>query len=123
MSGHVSFQGLVHACALQATYEIKITAPPPPLVVLSNMPLSHTHGGRRLHEGEDHDHTDSSKPASDPSEKLITYHFMSSPPMSTYLVAWVVGELSHVEMECPLTLPAPDTPWSQHQGEQTGGVM
>lgn len=104
---------------LQATFEIKISAPPPPVVVLSNMPLSHTHGGRKLHDGEQHEHTDNSKPASTHRDELVIYHFLASPPMSTYLVAWVVGELAHVEMKCPLTLPAPESPWSLHLGEQT----
>eukprot|EP00878_Enallax_costatus_P013667 GHUV01014291.1.p1 GENE.GHUV01014291.1~~GHUV01014291.1.p1 ORF type:complete len:459 (+),score=103.06 GHUV01014291.1:212-1588(+) len=109
--------------AFKATFEIKITAPPPPIVVLSNMPLSHTHGGRRLHEGESHNTDEkhnkvtSPDPPSGQSDNLITYHFEQSPPISTYLVAWVVGELAHVEMACPLTLPAPDTPWSTHHGE------
>jgi hypothetical protein len=39
-------------------------------------------------------------------DELITYHFKRSPPMSTYLVAWVVGELRHSELQCTLPLSA-----------------
>jgi hypothetical protein len=88
-------------CCLQATFEIKVSAPPPPIVVLSNMPLSHTHGGRR-----------GSSSSSGGSGGLIAYHFERTPPMSTYLVAWVVGELSHVEMECQLNAELPPSPYA-----------
>lgn len=52
------------------------------LTALTNMPLEHTH----------------------PAEGgLQTSHFQTSPPMSTYLVAFIVGNLTHVST----TVPAP----------------
>jgi hypothetical protein len=122
------------------------------VVVLANMPLSHTHqhdGRRRLlhddHDDDDHDdkhdddhehdHDDDHEHESDDEEHghehekaaapgsrgsssqqkrssktlseedLIAYHFHPTPPMSTYLVAWVIGELSHNERQCELALP------------------
>lgn len=102
-----------------------MSAPPPPIVVLSNMPLSHTHE----HEGEHHhdndhghdddhehehehdddddddDHDHHAAPKKWTEEDLIAYHFKASPPMSSYLVAWVVGELSHNELQCKMDLP------------------
>eukprot|EP00879_Flechtneria_rotunda_P033023 GHRR01036539.1.p1 GENE.GHRR01036539.1~~GHRR01036539.1.p1 ORF type:complete len:804 (+),score=310.33 GHRR01036539.1:678-3089(+) len=77
---------------LQAPFEVKISAPPAPIIVLSNMPASHTH--------------DSSSTVDDGTKQLVTYHFQQTPPMSTYLLAWVIGELAHVEHQCPMTLPA-----------------
>lgn len=87
------------ADSTQATFDIKITAPPDPVVVLSNMPLSHTHGGH-------------SEASSSSSGGLISYHFEPSPPMPTYLVAWVVGELAHVEVSCQLNGELPQSPYA-----------
>lgn len=140
---------LLLLCTVQAVFEVKVSAPPPPMVVLSNMPLSHTHehtgssgshkreGRRRLrHEGEEeheeglHSHSDSSSSSQKvlTEDDLIAYHFLPTPPMSTYLVAWVVGELSHNELQCPLALaptPAPSSGGSssgrrrlRHEGEE-----
>lgn len=78
--------------SFKATFEVKVSAPPPPVVVLSNMPLDHTHSSK--------------------ASRLISYHFERSPPMSTYLVAWVVGELAHVEMECQLNAELPPSPYA-----------
>ena len=66
---------------LQAAFEIKLRTPVG-LTALTNMPLEHTH----------------------PAEGgLQTSHFQTSPPMSTYLVAFIVGNLTHVST----TVPAP----------------
>ncbi|WIA35582.1 hypothetical protein OEZ86_004003 [Tetradesmus obliquus] len=78
--------------SFKATFEVKVSAPRPPVVVLSNMPLDHTHSSK--------------------ASRLISYHFERSPPMSTYLVAWVVGELAHVEMECQLNAELPFSPYA-----------
>ena len=75
-----------------------------PVVVLSNMPLSHTHGGGGMDE-----HSSAVRDGGATAgggDGLVTYHFAPSPPMSTYLVAWVIGELAHVEAQCTLPLPA-----------------
>lgn len=67
--------------ALKAAFEIKLRTPVG-LTALTNMPLEHTH----------------------PAEGgLQTSHFQTSPPMSTYLVAFIVGNLTHVST----TVPAP----------------
>jgi hypothetical protein len=101
------------------------------------MPLSHTHehkGGsssdsHKHADGEEgsHSHSDSSSSSKKvlTEDDLIAYHFLPTPPMSTYLVAWVVGELSHNELQCPLSLaptPAPSSSSGrrrlQHEGEE-----
>jgi hypothetical protein len=66
------------------------------------MPLSHTHGGSKA----------GSSSSGSGSKGLIAYHFERTPPMSTYLVAWVVGELAHVEMDCQLTAELPPSPYA-----------
>ena len=69
---------------LQAAFEIKLTTPVG-LTALTNMPLEHTHpveGG------------------------LQTSHFQTSPPMSTYLVAFIVGNLTHVSTIVPAPVGA-----------------
>lgn len=123
-------------CTVQAVFEVKVSAPPPPIVVLSNMPLSHTHehtgsSGSHKHEDEEDSHSHSESSSSKKvltEDDLIAYHFLPTPPMSTYLVAWVVGELSHNELQCPLALaptPAPSSSSSssgrrrlRHEGEE-----
>lgn len=96
--------------SLQAVFEVKVSAPPPPIVALSNMPLSHTHEHESSDKHhDDHDDDNHHQAAADSHKKwteedLIAYHFKPSPPMSTYLVAWVVGELSHNEAQCELAL-------------------
>lgn len=128
------------------------------MVVLANMPLSHTHqhdGRRRLlhgdhgddehdddyehdnheHERDDEEHGHEHEKAAAPSsrgsssqrkrsskvlseEDLIAYHFHPTPPMSTYLVAWVIGELSHNERQCELALPRTPVPSSSGNGRR-----
>eukprot|EP00200_Dunaliella_tertiolecta_P018172 CAMPEP_0202417998 /NCGR_PEP_ID=MMETSP1128-20130828/44779_1 /ASSEMBLY_ACC=CAM_ASM_000463 /TAXON_ID=3047 /ORGANISM="Dunaliella tertiolecta, Strain CCMP1320" /LENGTH=556 /DNA_ID=CAMNT_0049025489 /DNA_START=87 /DNA_END=1755 /DNA_ORIENTATION=- len=63
----------------KARFAVVLSAPPAPFVVLSNMPLQST---RNRTDG------------------LAEYTFEVSPPMSTYLLAWVIGELASVETVC-----------------------
>jgi aminopeptidase N len=118
--------GLLILChlPLQAKFVLKLTVPSEPYKVLSNMPLSHTHE----HEDEDHhdssgnsshavgsshhDEEDSSGSTAAADESLlqteeghqkvdlVTYHFDPTPPMSSYLLAWVIGDLVSYKVEC-----------------------
>lgn len=45
----------------------------------------------------------SATPSSTPG--MLTHQYRISPPFSTYLVAWVVGNLSHVSGEAPSSIP------------------
>lgn len=125
----LAFGGCVRTVCLwllhvQAVFEIKVSAPPPPVVVLSNMPLSHTHDpeGASLDDEHSHDeehshtHTASSTDKVLTEDDLIAYHFHATPSMSTYLVAWVVGELSHNDRPCELGVTSPITPSSSGSG-------
>ena len=70
------------------------------------MPLSHTHDHtpRRLHEGHDDDaesdEDDDTDQAHGDEGQLITYHFEQTPVMSSYLVAWAIGDLVNESMDC-----------------------
>jgi hypothetical protein len=100
---------------------LKLTVPKEPYKVLANMPLSHTHGDEDDHH-HSHDEDTSSEhhegsssnssstaaadesllqsEAGDHKVDLVTYHFDPTPPMSSYLLAWVIGHLVSVKVDC-----------------------
>jgi hypothetical protein len=99
-----------HAPPPQATFALRVTAPPAPWVVLSNMPVSSRIGGRRrgralLGRAPLRNPGRAPRAASD----TVTHIFEPSPRMPTYLVAWVVGRLEHVTMDCQAG-PDPERP-------------
>ncbi|KAF8953474.1 hypothetical protein CPC16_000705 [Podila verticillata] len=85
--------------AVKATFSIKLKVPTG-LVALSNMPVE-------------------SITAVEPEE--MTYHFEKTPIMSTYLVAWAVGDFEYVEttttkLENPVTCRVYTLPGLKEQG-------
>ncbi|KAG0059336.1 hypothetical protein BGZ90_004505 [Linnemannia elongata] len=86
--------------AVKATFSIKLCVPSE-LVALSNMPVEQI-------------------TAVEPEE--MTYHFEKTPIMSTYLVAWAVGEFEYVEstttkLENPVTCRVYTLPGLKEQGQ------
>lgn len=76
----------------QATFSLRITAPPAPWVTLSNMPPDPAASGRRRAARR----ARALLGASD----LVTTQYARSPRMPTYLVAWVIGELQSTQSDC-----------------------
>lgn len=71
--------------AMKATFDVKITAPSF-FSILSNMPISEATDGAELLAGEPH---------------ATAVQFKTTPPMSTYLLAWIVGEMASLSTTAP----------------------
>ena len=102
--------------AFKATWALEVTAPPAPWVVLSNMPEEEGGGGgkgggsgskgsgrrraarRRLQERRAQQRRQRALLGG--GGDLVTRRFQTTPPMSSYLVAFVIGELDHIGLTC-----------------------
>ena len=90
--------------ALKAVFSIEITAPKG-LTVLSNMPSYDAH--------------QHSKNTTD-----ISWHFIPTPPMSTYLLAFIIGKLHAVQLmmpPSPVPLPPAASKWIKSLSSYAGG--